>query len=124
MTRAAASAILVLFNIVVSLLVAFAPHDREIGGWPAGIHQISVSEKLYLSLVRAIARDEQAQLHADCSIPPPRDQSVALVPGHFVFIDRLTDRALLVRRVDDADESGGRPLICKRSLSLTFSTWG
>jgi hypothetical protein len=37
-TRAAASAILVLLNIVVSLLVAFAPLDPEIGGWPAGIH--------------------------------------------------------------------------------------
>jgi hypothetical protein len=38
MTRAAASAILVLFNIVVSLLVAFAPLDSEIGVRPAGFH--------------------------------------------------------------------------------------
>src|ERR1700720_3277694 len=34
MTRAAASATLVLFNIVVSLLVALP--DSEIGGWRAG----------------------------------------------------------------------------------------
>jgi hypothetical protein len=44
-------------------------------------------------------------LHADCSIPLPRDQPIAQVFRQVVFLDRLLDRALLVRRViNGADE--------------------
>jgi hypothetical protein len=49
-------------------------------------------------------------LHADCSVPPVRDQPAALVSRHVVFLDRLLDRGLLVRSiVDVADELGLRP---------------
>jgi hypothetical protein len=40
------------------------------------------------------------------SIPPPRDQPVALVLRHLELLDGLLDRALLIRRVNNSEECG------------------